>query len=306
MKLDFDVVIVGAGVAGMTAAIYLKRANINCCIVEKDAPGGQINKTSTIENYPGLIDITGPELAFQMYEQLQNLNAPYHYGNVLAIEDHKDYKIVKTDQEELTCKGVILAIGRVPRKLGIPLEEELSGKGISWCAICDGPLYKNLNVAVVGGGNSSLEEALYLAQLCKKVTIIHRKDTFTAQQYLVQKVQKTKNIKVLFHTEVVEFKQKDQKLDGVVLLNNQTHKKRTMKVQGCFLYIGYIPNTQNFSSLGILNANGYIQTDDSGRTKVPFIYGAGDVVEKELYQIVTATSSGAEAATSFIKDFEHQ
>lgn len=306
MKLNFDVVIVGSGVAGMTAAIYLKRANINCCLIEKEMPGGQITRTSTIENYPGFLNITGPDLANQIYEQLQNLEVLYRYGDVKEIIDHKDYKVIKTTSEEITCKGVILALGRIPRKLGIENEDKSIGRGLSFCAICDGPLYKNQNVAVIGGGNSALEEAIYLSSICKKVTIIHRNDHFTAQQYLIDKVYKQKNIKVLFETEVKEFGEENQKLTNLVIENNKTKKQKKLKVTGCFIYIGYIPNTNNFSNLSILDRDGYIETDQNLRTQLPFIYGAGDVVKKDLYQIITAMSDGAKAATSFIKDFEQK
>lgn len=304
MKLNFDVVIVGSGVAGMTAAIYLKRANINCCVIEKEIPGGQITKTSTIENYPGFLNITGPDLAIQIQDQLKNLSVPYRYGNVIEILDHNDYKVVKTSNEEITCKGIILALGRMPRKLGLEKEEQLMGRGLSWCAICDGPLYKNQSVAVIGGGNSALEEALYLSEICKKVTIVHRSDHFTAQQYLIDKIKTKKNVKVLFSTEVKEYQEKEQKLIGLTLKNNKDDKVKHLKVTGCFIYIGHIPNTEFLSNLPILDSDGYLETMEGLRTKIPFIYGAGDVVKKDLYQIVTAMSDGARAATSFIKDFE--
>ena len=304
MKLNFDVVIIGSGVSGMTAAIYLKRANINCCIFEKYMPGGQIMKTSTIENYPGFTSITGPELAMNMSEQLKKLEVPFKYEEVLEIIDKTYYKIIKTNSSEITCKGVILSIGRIPRKLQVPGEDYLEGKGISWCAICDGPLYKNLEVMVVGGGNSSLEEALYLSEICKKVTIVHRRDTFTAQEYLINKVKTKKNIKVLFNKEVKEFVAKDEKLSEVVIFDKIKNKTKKIKVNGCFIYIGYIPNTSNFCNLNILDEEGYIKVDSKLKTDIPFIYAAGDVVKKGLYQIVTATSDGAVAASSFIEDFK--
>lgn len=306
MKLDFDVIIVGSGVAGMTAAIYLKRANISCCIIEKYMPGGQIMKTSTIENYPGLLKITGPDLAMNMVEQLKTLDVPYIYDEVIDIKDKQDYKIVKTNQKELSCKGIILALGRTPRKLNVPGEDILEGRGISWCAICDGPLYKNLDVLVIGGGNSSLEEAIYLSEICQKVTVVHRKDNFKAQQYLIDKVKAKNNIKVLFNAEVKEFIEKEGRLKEVLVFNNKTNKTKKLKASGCFIYIGHIPSTTNFSSLNILDEDGYIKTDSSLRTEVPFIYAAGDVVKKSLYQIVTATNDGALAASSFIEDFENK
>lgn len=302
MKLDFDCIVVGAGVAGMSALLYLKRANVNACIIEKSAPGGLINKTSLIENYPGLEKTTGPILANNMYTQLQNIDGKIKYGNVLEIIDKGDLKIVKTDLEELTCKGVILALGRVPRTLNVPGENELISKGISYCAICDGPLYKDKNVVVIGGGNSAIEESLYLSDICKKVTIVHRKDNFTADKYLIEKITKRKNVKTLFNSEAIEFIEKDDRLENVVIKNNKTNKTKKLKCSACFIYIGYVPETAFLKDLKITDESGYILTDENMRTSVSNIYAAGDVIKKEVFQIVTATSDGAIAATSFIRD----
>lgn len=299
--LQYDVLIIGSGVAGMTAAIYLKRAGINCCLIEKSAPGGQVNNTSLVENYPGFTG-TGLELSMKIYEQIQNLEVPYRYGNIIEVIDYNDYKVVKTDVEEICCKGIIFAQGRSPRKLGIPLEDKLSGAGISWCAVCDGPIYKGKDVLIIGGGNSAVEEALYLSEICKKVTIIHRRDELTAQTYLIEKVKQKRNVKILLDTEALEFCEKENRLDSVIVIEHKKNKKKKLKVQGCFIYIGQIPNTKEIENLSILDQNGYIITDQNRRTTIPFIYAAGDVIKKDFYQIVTATSDGAIAANSFIKD----
>ena len=184
----YECVIIGAGVAGMTAAIYLKRAGISVLLLEKGVPGGQINKTSIIENYPGFKKIDGPTLAMNMLDQVQSLDIPYQYGNVLSIEVDVDHKIIKTDMETIMTSRIILASGRKPRELGLSNEKKLLGSGISYCAYCDGMLYKNQDVVVIGGGNSALEEALYLADICKTVYIVHRRLEYRADDILVKKL----------------------------------------------------------------------------------------------------------------------
>lgn len=302
MKVDYNVVVIGAGAAGMTAAIYLKRAGISCCLLEKDAPGGQMIKTNHIENYPGFASITGPDLSMNMFKQVTNLEVPYRYGNVIKIECEEDYKVIKTENEEITCHGMIIATGRSPKKLGLPLEETLTGHGISYCATCDGPLYKGKDVVVVGGGNSALEEALYLATLCRNVTLVHRRDQFRAESELVQKVKETSNISLLMEQEVKELLEEDGTLTGVVL--NKKDQEQTLQCDGLFLFVGQLPNSEAFSSLGILDENGYVEADQNGKTKIPGIYAAGDILKKEVYQIVTAVGEGATAAIGLIKELE--
>lgn len=301
MKPNFDVVIIGAGVAGMTAALYLKRAGVSCCIVEKEAPGGQILKTSMIENYPGMMT-DGTTLAMNMYEQIKNLGVEYRYGNVQNIKREDNLNIVTTDVEEISCYGVIIASGRSPKGLNLEKEEKLTGRGISYCATCDGALYKEKEVMVIGGGNSALEEALYLANICKKVTIVHRRKEFRADQYLVDKVKRVKNIKLNLEKEVVAYLEKENKLVGVVLKDNKTNKTRKQKTSAVFLFVGHTPNTSFLKEKEILTKDAYIVTDEQKKTKLPFVYAAGDVTKKELFQIVTATSDGAIAANSFIRD----
>lgn len=302
MKVDYDVVVIGAGAAGMTAAIYLKRAGISCCLLEKDAPGGQMIKTNHIENYPGFASITGSDLSMNMFKQVTNLDVPYRYGNVLEIKCEEDYKVIKTETEEITCRGIIIATGRSPKKLGLPLEEMLTGHGISYCATCDGPLYKGKDVVVVGGGNSALEEALYLSTLCRNVTLVHRRDQFRAESELVQKVKETSNISLLMEQEVKELLEEDGTLTGVIL--KQKDQEQTLQCDGLFLFVGQLPNSEAFSSLGILDENGYVEADPNGKTKIPGIYAAGDILKKEVYQIATAVGEGATAAIGLIKELE--
>ena len=301
MKYDYEVVVVGCGPAGITSAIYLKRANINVCIIEKSAPGGQLNKSSTIENYPGFTKITGPELAYNFYSQINSLNISFINEEVIEIIDKKDYKIVKTNKQEITCKGVILALGRKPRTFDNNSIRSLEGKGISYCSICDGPLFKGEDVSIIGGGNSALEEALFLSDICKSVTIIHRRDVFRGDKILIDKVLNKDNIKVLYNSEVVKFNKENDILQSIDI--NENGKIINLSVKACFIFIGYVPATSFLDNLDILDEKGYIKTDKNLRTDIPFIYACGDTINKNVYQIVTATGEGATAAISFINDY---
>lgn len=303
MNIDYDVIIVGAGPAGITASIYLKRSDINCCLIEKDAPGGQLNKSSIVENYPGFKKITGPDLAVNFFDQVTNLKIPYIYGNVISIEDKDGYKLVKTSDKEYKCKAVILCVGRKPKSLNVDNRKSLEGHGISYCSLCDGYLYKNEDVAIIGGGNSALEEALSLANICKSVTIIHRSIELRGDDILIDKIYKKDNIKIMYNSEVSKFNELDGKLESLEIKNNENLE--SLKVKACFIFIGYEPATDFLKNLEILDEKGYIITDSKGRTKIPFVYAAGDIIKKDAYQIVTATGDGAVAAISCIKDFEN-
>ena len=301
MKLDYEVIVVGSGPAGITSATYLKRANINVCIMEKSAPGGQLNKSSTIENYPGFEKITGPELAYNFYEQILKLDIPFINEEVIKIEDKTSYKIVETNKKTYTCKGIILALGRKPRSFDNENVSLLEGKGVSYCSLCDGPLFKNQDVSIIGGGNSALEEALYLSDICKSVTIINRRDVLRGDKMLVDKVLKKDNINILYNSEVVEFNKKDDFLESLTI--NTNGKLNKLDVKACFIFIGYVPATDFLSNLDILDEKGYIKTDKNLKTDIPFIYACGDTINKQVYQIVTATGEGAVSAISFINDY---
>ena len=298
MKTDYDVAVIGSGPAGFTAAIYLKRANLNCVIIEKDAPGGQILKTSIIENYPGFENIEGPELAMKFYEQVQNMKIPYIFNTVTEIIDKKKYKIIKLGKDKIKVKAIILAVGRQPKTLK---NSTLVKDGISYCSLCDGLLYRNQDVAIVGGGNSALEESLYLAYICKSVTIIHRRDEFRGDDILEDKIAKKKNIKVIYNSEIIKFNEVDGKLDSLDIKTEDV--VNNLKVKACFIFIGYEPATEFLENLGIVDKQGYIEVNDKMETKIENIFAAGDVVKKEAYQIVTANSDGALAAISCSKKF---
>lgn len=300
MKTDYDVIIIGMGPAGITAAIYLKRANLNCLVIEKNAPGGLLNKTSTVENYPGIIQITGPDLAYKFYEQLNAQQIPQKFEEVKEVQDKDEYKKVITNKGEYTTKKVIIAIGREPKKLKNTNEERLEGKGISFCSLCDGALYKNEEVSIVGGGNSALEESLYLSDICKKVTIINRSPSLKGDKILIDKVNEKQNIEVINNSEVKEFHGENGKLEYVTLKTDKEDKD--LYVKACFIFIGYEPATKFLKNLDILDEKGYINVDETRRTKIKGIYAAGDIVKKEAYQIITASADGATAAVSCIKD----
>ena len=285
MKYSFDCVVVGSGIAGMTAAIYLKRSNVNVLLLDNDAPGGLLNKISIIENYPGFNKISGPDLAYKIYEQVTNLDIEIRYGRVLDIKDH----IVKTDVEEITTNKVILAIGRKARKL----DNTSDIKNISYCALCDGNLYKNKTVAIVGYGNSAIEEAIYLSDICKKVIIIGRGSKFKGEDSLVDKIYKKKNIEVQLDC-VIEKLNKENNLLTEIITN-----KGSFKVDGMFVSIGYEPNTSFLNELE--KDNGYIIVDNKMKTNIDYIYACGDIIKKDIYQLTTAVGEATIAAINVKK-----
>jgi thioredoxin reductase (NADPH) len=298
-QLNFDVIVVGSGPAGIAAAIYLKRANVNVVMIDSNAPGGQVNRISMIENYPGFSRISGADLAYNMFVQTQELGILYKYGKVVEILNEEDYKIVKTEKESLTCKSVIIATGRKPKELGLPEEKGLIGRGISWCAICDGALFKGKDVIVVGGGNSALEESLYLSNIANKVSIIHHSGEFSGDKIIRHRVVENSKIDIYYNAEVIKLNVLEKNLNSVEIKQNGDIK--TLNASGMFIYIGFEPSTFYTEKLGLNHNNGYIIVDNKMKTNVNGIYACGDVIEKDLYQITTAVAEGSEAATSAIK-----
>lgn len=304
MKQDFDVAIIGSGVAGMTAAIYLKRSGINCCILEREVPGGQINKASSVRNYPGFIEITGPDLSKNIFEQVNDLGIVYKYGNVLKISIEDGCKIIKTDIEEITAKNIIIATGRTARKLGIPGEDKLVGKGVSYCALCDANFFKNQDVLVVGGANSALEEAIYLSNICKKVTIVHRRE-LTADQIFIDQLKNISNIELKLYCTVKQLNEKEGILESATIVNKDKTEEN-IDVKGCFIYIGQIPANESFKDVIEFDEKGYVKVNEHNETNVKGIYAAGDIVKKDAYQLLTAMSDGVIAAVNCIKDIKNQ
>ncbi len=296
----YNTVIIGSGVAGMTAAIYLKRARKDICILESGVPGGQITLASSVENYPGFSSIAGADLALNIYNQVLSLGVTYKYTKATEVKIEEDNITVVTNDEEIKCKNLIIAVGRSPRKLEVKLEDRLVGSGISFCATCDSSLYKDKKVAVIGGGTAALEEAIYLSKICSNVTLIHRRDVFNATDALVNDVKNAKNINILTNRKVVEFKTDNNKLSGIVLEDNNNNKQE-IKVDGCFEYIGQVPNTKIFEELNILDDKGYVNVNEKYQTNISGIYAIGDCIKKDLYQVVTACSEGAIVANNIIK-----
>ena len=293
----YDVIIIGAGVAGISAAIYAKRSNMNVLIIEKDAPGGQVNKTSVVENYPGFTSIEGPELAYKLFEQLRELNVEYKALEVKKIVNNEEYKTIITNNGEYKTKTVIIATGRNPKKLGKENEDKLYGKGISFCSICDGNLYKEKNIAIIGGGNSAAEEGLYLSNIASHLTIINRSNKLRADESMVSELRKRENIEILYNTEVEKFNIEDNKLSSLTLKNNEDEIESNLDVSGVFIFIGYEPASEFLKDLDVLDDNNYVIVNNRMETKIPGIYACGDVIKKDVYQIITSESEGAIAAT---------
>lgn len=296
MKLDFDSIIIGAGVSGMTASIYLKRAGINFLLLEQNYPGGQLNRADIVKNYPGILSIDGPSLVMNMVEQINELEINISYEKVLEINDCVDYKEVITNKNTYTTKTILLATGRVPRELGLENEKDFIGRGISWCASCDGNFYKDKDVAIVGGGNTAISDALYLSKICNKVYIIHRSDNFRADNILLESAKEKENIEFITNCNVTSLISTDDKLEGIKLNNG-----KTLAISGLFEAIGSVPNIDYIKDLALKNDNGYIIVDSNMKTSVEGIYASGDAIKKDLYQIVTATGEGAKAADAIIK-----
>lgn len=294
MKKKFDCAIIGAGISGITAAIYLKRWNFDIVLLEKNMPGGSINNTSSIENYPGFDAINGSELAMNLYDQIKKLDISYEYADVKEIQKENDYFILKTETEDIITDNIIIATGRTPKLLGLKNEKSLIGNGISTCAICDGPLYKDKNVCIVGGGNSALEESIYLSKICKKVTIINRSDQLRADVSLQKQIQNISNIQVLYNSKIIELQSKESKLSSITIQDEQ--KNYNYECDGLFIYIGSDPMYPKINGLKI--DQGYIVVNNKMETNIKNIYACGDIIKKDLYQIITAASEGAIAANS--------
>lgn len=288
MKSNFDCIIIGAGIAGLTAAIYLKRAGKNVVIIEKSMPGGQILKTNSIKNYPGFVEIDGFSLIRKILDQIDNLEIQIIKEEVKEI---KNLEVV-TDNNVYSASNIILATGRKPRILGLQNENELIGKGISFCASCDGNLFKNDEVAVVGGGNTAFEEALYLSNICSKVYLIHRSDNYRAENYLINELKQKQNVFLMPNEIITKLNTKDGYLESI-----ETDKNK-YNIKALFVAIGQVPSIIKIESLEI--DNGYIKVNSKMETNINGIYACGDCIKKDVYQLTTAASDGTIAATSII------
>ena len=296
--MNYDLIIVGAGPAGVTAGIYATRFNLKVLIVEKMNTGGQVNLTSKIDNYPAFSEIEGFELAQKLHEHAEKLGVEFLFDEVKNIKFDEKVKVVETEYSgEVTAPCVVLALGARPRKLGLINEENFTGRGVCYCAVCDGGFYKDKEVVVVGGGNSALEDAFLLKNIAKKVTLVHVLDTFQANASMIEKLKNDDKIEYFTQTEVVDICGED-KLASVKVRNTVTGEEKEIVADGLFISIGRVPNSELVKDVLTVDKNGYIEADEDMQTSIAGVYAVGDVRTKKIRQIVTACSDGAIAATN--------
>lgn len=305
----YDVIIIGGGPAGLSAGLYAARSRLSTLIIEKSIDGGQIASTAEVENYPGSIhEATGPTLVARMVEQAVGFGAKKVSDEIVEVDFSDKVKVIKGKNAEYQGKTVIIATGAVPRLVGCPGERELTGRGVSYCATCDGPFFQDLEVFVMGGGDSAVEEALYLSKFAKKVTIIHRRDELRAAKSIQEKAFANPNIDFMWDSVITEFKGEGM-LESFKVKNLKTNEEREIFPDeedgafGVFVYVGHIPSTEIFSSM-IEMERGYIKTNDNMETNIPGVYAAGDNRVKLLRQVVTAAADGAIAAVQAEKYIE--
>lgn len=299
MDKIYDLIIIGGGPAGLSAAVYAERAKLDMILLEK-APvsGGQVLNTYEVDNYLGLPGINGFDLGMKFKEHAEKLGVTFKDGDVVSIDVQGDVKSIVTDKETYRAKSVIIATGAAHRKLGVQGEEELSGMGVSYCATCDGAFFKGRTVAVVGGGDVAVEDAIFLARLCEKVYVIHRRDEFRAAKTLVESLKQCPNVEIIWDSVVEEIKGEDE-VQAVSLKNVKTGEKSEVELQGVFVAVGMLPNTSVFTGGPLdLDATGYIKAGEDCATNVAGVFAAGDVRTKSLRQIVTAVADGANAVSS--------
>ena len=295
----YDIIIVGGGPAGLTAAVYGLRAGQSVLVIEKNGFGGQIAYSPKVENIPGTQLISGTEFADKITEQAMALGAEVELENVIRVEAQGDVKKVYT--EEGSCfegKTLILAVGVKHRMLGLPGEEELVGKGLSFCAVCDGAFYAGQETVMIGGGNSALQEALLLSEICRKVTVVQNLEAFTGEKKLAEALMEKDNVEVLFNTVVTAYQQEGGSLKGLQLKNQQTGAETSIAVEGAFLAVGLVPENEAFAEWACLNDWGYFASGEDCITETPGIFVAGDCRAKRIRQVVTAAADGAVAATA--------
>ncbi|WP_054652051.1 thioredoxin-disulfide reductase [Limosilactobacillus equigenerosi] len=294
-QTNYDVIVIGAGPGGMTAALYASRANLSVLMLDRGIYGGNLNNTGTIENYTGFKSVTGPELAEQMYAGATQFGAKLAYGTVTDVTvDETGLKHLTTDMgDEFTAPAVIIATGTQQRHLHVPGEDEFGGRGVSYCAVCDGAFFRNKHLVVVGGGDAAVEEGTFLTQFADQVTIVARGSELRAQPLLQDEARANDKVEFIMNTSVTEIKGDDMKVTGVTLHDNLTGEDREMAADGVFIYVGNDPMTKPFGDLGILDDHGWVITDDHMATTVPGIFAIGDVRQTVLRQVATAVGDGA-------------
>lgn len=297
MEQKCDVMIIGAGPAGMSAAIYASRAGLQTIMLEAGAPGGKLIKTYEISNWPGIVSTSGVNLASDMFTHSTSFGAQYVYGNVVNVKlEGTKKRVICEDGNEYLCEALIVATGTQERLMNIPGEQENIGRGVSYCAICDAAFFKDDEVVVIGGGNAALEEALYLTQFAKKVTIVMRRDVFRAEEAVIKQIKENNKITLIQKYIPISIQDDGKKVTSITLQHVESKEEVTIETSGIFPYIGSDPATQFISSLGVCNEQDYMIVDEHMETSVPMLYGAGDVCDKVLRQVVTATNDGAIAA----------
>ncbi len=298
----YDMIIIGSGPAGMAAAIYAKRACLNTLVLERTGfGGGQVLNTYEVDNYPGLPGISGFELAQKMSEHATKMQAPTAEADVTAIRKEDGYYVIEAESNRYDTKGIIIATGAKHAHLNVPGEEELAGMGVSYCATCDGAFFAGRDVAVVGGGDVAVEDAIFLARSCRKVYLIHRRDELRAAKTLQEALKTYDNVEVLWNTTVEEIKG-DEAVSSLRIKNKVSGEEKELPVAGVFIAVGILPNSEPFNGLVAMDAGGYIEAGEDCKTNMPFVYAVGDVRTKPLRQVVTAVADGANAVISYQKD----
>lgn len=289
----YDTIIIGAGPAGMTAALYAARSNLKVALVERGIYGGQMQNTADIENYPGFALISGPDLSDKMFEPLEKFGVEHVFGQVERVENHDLVKKVVTEDATLEAKTVILAMGAKHRQLGIPGENEFNSRGVSYCAVCDGAFFRDQDLLVVGGGDSAVEEAIFLTQFAKSVTIVHRRNELRAQKIIQDRAFTNEKISFIWDSVVEEIKGDERKVQSVVIKNVKTGDVQEQAFGGVFIYVGLDPLTEAVQDLGITDEAGWIVTNDRMETSQAGIFAIGDIRQKHLRQVTTAVGDGA-------------
>ena len=300
--MKYDIIIVGAGPAGLSAAVYAKRAGFSTLVLDKSPiSGGQVLSTYEVDNYLGIPGVTGMELGDKFKEHAVAAGAEFVCANVLSMDVTDETKIVRTDKEDYEARAVIFAVGAHHAKLSVKGEEELTGMGVSYCATCDGAFFRNRKVAVVGGGDVAIEDAIFLARACEKVYVIHRRDTFRAAHSLVERARQMENIEFVIDTTVTEICGEDM-VEKLVLSNVKTKEKTELEVHGIFIAVGIVTDTDILQGIVSMDDKGYVLADELGSTNVPGVFVAGDCKQKRLRQIITAVADGANAVTG-VEDY---
>ena len=301
----YDTIVIGGGPGGYTAALYTARANLSTLVLEKLTPGGQMGTTDQIDNYPGFPQgVNGFELAMQMQQGAQRFGAQTELTEVISVELSGPVKQVRTQSGTYQGRTVVLATGASPRELGLPGERELRGRGVSYCATCDGMFYRGKTVAVVGGGNTAAADVLYLSRLCEKVYLIHRRDQLRASRVYLEPLKQAENVEILWDSQVTELLY-GETLTGAKVRHKKTGETRELSLDGLFLAVGQLPNTQLFQGQVELDAAGYVVADETTRTNLPGVFAVGDLRQKPLRQVVTAAADGAVAA-HFLEEYLSQ